>query len=397
MTALVLCALCLVLCTSKDIIQTRFEKMIESSRRNFGGELVPVNDPNWYFTEHNWIQNGQYMQSVNPGAYFKVSVEGTTSMGIMLNFDETPSADYMTVRFTVDDAPYQDIVLPSGITEDTLWLAAGMNMSVIHTAQVWIKNSVQSDDRWQVPLNKLVIAGLIIDSGSKLVPPTLRSKRLMFYWDSIGEGVRTLNVSSGGDLTDNDSTCTWADALAAALDAELNAIAFGGQGYVSWGTAVPLLYPGRADWTAWNQYYANMSRLDQDGQLTPNPDYVLCGHGTNDQSALDSTITSLAFQWMMDFRAAAPNTVIFLTVPFGGFFRDAITLAFQQYRATGDDMVELLDLGIAGGLGVSEWGEPNAQSGDGLHPLAVRSEQLGAMLTGQMVAKLQNILSRNLK
>jgi len=279
----------------------------------------------------------------------------------------------------------------NGSSATYLSLATELNNTLPHSVQLWIKNSVQEDDRWISPLNKLCVSGLIIDNGGDTIAPTLRSKRLMYYWDSIGEGVRSLDVSSGGDLTDNDSTCIWADALAAALDAELNVVAFGGQGYVSWGTAVPLITPGNPAWTACNQFYANVSRLDGNGLLTPYPDYVMCGHGTNDGSAIDQTITDLAFQWMADFRASAPETVIFLAVPFGGFFRSALTEAFEQYKATGDRWIGLLDLGIAGGLGISEFGTANAQSGDGLHPLAIRSEQLGAMLAAQIVPVLAEL------
>jgi len=282
-------------------------------------------------------------------------------------------------------------VVMNGSSSTQLALAMGLNNTIVHTVQLWLLNSVQEDDRWQVPLNKLCITSLVVDDGAKTVPSILRSKRLMFFWDSIGEGVRTLGVSSGGDLTDNDCTVTWANSLAAALDAELNAVAFGGQGYVSWGTAVPLITPGNATLTAWNQFYANHTRLDAKGRLTPNPDYVLCGHGTNDGWALDQEITALAFQWMVDFRASSPDTVIFLAVPFGGFFRDAITMAYKEYEATGDWMIGLLDLGASGGEGVSSFGTANAQSGDGLHPLAIRSEQLGAMMAVQMITYLNKM------
>ena len=28
---------------------------------------VPVADPNWYFTEYNWIRNGTHASTANPG------------------------------------------------------------------------------------------------------------------------------------------------------------------------------------------------------------------------------------------------------------------------------------------------------------------------------------------
>lgn len=35
---------------------------------------ISVKDPNWYFTEYNWQvdPSGQFAQTSNPGAYFKV-------------------------------------------------------------------------------------------------------------------------------------------------------------------------------------------------------------------------------------------------------------------------------------------------------------------------------------
>lgn len=39
-------------------------------------QAIGVNDPNWYFTEYNWYKDpqGKFVQSVNPGSYFKVRI-----------------------------------------------------------------------------------------------------------------------------------------------------------------------------------------------------------------------------------------------------------------------------------------------------------------------------------
>jgi len=128
----------------------------------------------------------------------------------------------------------------------------------------------------------------------------------MVYWDSIGEGVEVMG--GGGDLKGNNGRITWAFALAAALQAEISVVAWGAQGkslctqpqhhlhnahntnnthnttgYTVGGAGnVPQLWDpsGESNVSAWNWFNSKYPRTFTGAK--PCPDYILCGHGTND-------------------------------------------------------------------------------------------------------------------
>jgi hypothetical protein len=106
-----------------------------------------------------------------------------TSVALALDWNGAPGSPYMTLRFSIDDAPAKDVTLPvpSPLVLGSK-LAAGN-----HTLRFFVKNSLQSVNRW-IPTCRLLITGLLLDSGAAAFAPRLRPKRLLVYWDSIGEG-----------------------------------------------------------------------------------------------------------------------------------------------------------------------------------------------------------------
>jgi len=352
--------------------------------------VISVDDPNWYFTEYNWYidPSGEYAQSANPGAYFKVGVIGTTQIGLMIHQNAAPFQPYLNIRYSVDNKPYQQETLVS--PSNTIQLADSLNSSLSHQLILYILNSDQKLDRWKLgPSNILAVIGLLVDSGTTTIAPILRPKRILTFWDSIGEGVKVLG-NSGDDLIDNDSTATWAMVLASALNAEISMVGFGRQGYNVTGNGnVPALYtPGSDKDSAWNKYDAQHSRLGANGQLVPNPHFIFCGHGTNDGlRSSDENVYQSAMGWMIAQRKASPTSKIFVVIPFGRFMADAITSAFQDYQKNEDDQyIFLLDLGTEGAIGLDRWG-PSLYSSDGIHPLAIRDGQLGALLAASAITE----------
>jgi len=284
-------------------------------------------------------------------------------------------------RFSVDHQPFVDIVLPY----KSNYIPLGNNLKgSSHSLVLYLKNSIQAVDRWLYgPINRLCVLGLVLDTNGYTLPHPLYGKRTMVFWDSIGEGVNDVGTS-GGDLVNNDSTETWGIALAEALDSEVSMVAFGAQGYSVGGNGntPPIFTPGNDASTAWNKFDAVHSRLDQNGHLDPQPDYIFCGHGTNDflrNANLEGVVISIE-GWLSSQRRAAPHSIIFVVIPFGGFLDQNITSAFRQYqKRTKDSNVFLIDM-PNGRMGLDKpWG-PTLFSGDGVHPLAFRDGQLGAML-----------------
>jgi len=340
---------------------------------------------------------GKFAQSNNPGAYFKLAFTGTTSVSLQLDLSDTPTNPFMKLRYTLNDLPYVDVTLP--ITQ--LVIASGLKATDQHTLIVYILASSQGEDRWNGPRCVCRVLGLGVDTGASLLPPVLRPKKMIVYLDSIGEDVRVLGASAApgtvtktepidsksntwlrDDLHDNDSTAVWTMSLAAALDAEISVVAFGRQGYVVWGNGnvVPVCTPGNATLSAWNRLDSKNLR-----SWTTPPDYIFSGHGTNDRGQPDANITASALCWLNGVRSIAPLASVHLVVPYGGFLKSQLQLAFTQFQAQkADPHAYFIDLGARASLGVTGLG-PSAEAVDGLHPRAIRSTQLGAILAAAAI------------
>ena len=89
-------------------------------------------------------------------------------------------------------------------------------------------------------------------------------------------------------------------------------------------------------------------------------------------------------------RKACKTSQIFLVVPFGRFMEDAIVSAYQSYQATSNDsLTSLIQMGERASVGLSGWGATFA-AGDGIHPWAWKSSQLGALLASKIIPVIQN-------
>ena len=148
---------------------------------------IVASDPRIYHTEYNWYVDKSVgvLETANPGAYIKVDFTGSA---IGVNFD-TPllSSPYATLAWSVDDGPEQNVQLPS--PGESLQLASNLDKSKTHSLYLFVKNALQSQDRWNGPTIRIRVKSFTVDSGSDVVAPKLAPKRLLAFWDSIGEGV----------------------------------------------------------------------------------------------------------------------------------------------------------------------------------------------------------------
>lgn len=377
---------------------------IPSSSSYVSSELdstfVPITDPSWFWSPYNWnavsTAPGQ-TQSNNPGAYFKLSFSGS-SFTLGLNTSGTPDCGYMTLRWSVDGAEWQDALLPWSMSSSTslrlAWNQAPTPTGAPHSLVLFILNSHQLTDRWETPVNVVRITGATIDAGASLSPyPFLFSRKLMVFWDSIGEGVLINGRGNPqSDLTDNDATRNWVQVLAQALQAEVGSISYGAQGWLHDGSfhAVMNIYNDTEASFAWSRFDAHTSRLDAQGLVQPPPDWVVMGHGTNDHASDPEQVSACAEAWLGAITAAAPDAHVFLTLPFGLFQSTALSNAYASFqKSASNPLVHLLDLspwnaqeGLAGGGG-------NRNSPDGVHPLAFRAEQLGGILAAGVTQQLK--------
>jgi len=356
--------------------------------------IISINDQNWYFTEWNWYKDpsGEFAQSANPGSYFKLTWTSSSFIYLMINSSASPNIPFTKLQWSIDQLPFQEVFLLNGTSNDLIILADGLNSTQTHTIILYIKSSLQSQDRWLYgPADRVRIQGMQVEDGATTLPSILRPKRLLVYWDSIGEGVNVLTTSKG-DLIDNDAISTWTMDLAIGLNAEISVVAFGRLGWTVVGNGnVPIFANSNSETAqSWNMFDVEHVRFFPSSGLNNQPDYIFCGHGTNDAGAPDQEVISAAFAWFNYIRQACPKSSIFSVIPFGQFKENALEIAFNTYQSkTPDSNAFQLNLGEEGAEGLSQWGA-SIYSNDGIHPLWFRSGQLGSLLTSTALSALSN-------
>jgi lysophospholipase L1-like esterase len=226
----------------------------------------------------------------------------------------------------------------------------------------------------------------VIGGTASTLPPALRAKRMVFFGDSITEGVATVSQSSNRLISD-DATLSYAYACAARFDVE-----FGVVGFAGWGLTVSVAsganVPPFID--AWADQFDEQPR-----SLDPEPDYVVVMLGANDHlSGLPQPghVRDAVAAWLPNARDAFVTSKIFIVVEFDGFDRGEVTDGFCAYQlAAGfDPGTYLIDLGQAAQYGIDSGFVTGTTptSYDGLHPDAARSAILGGWLADAIRAAL---------
>ena len=347
--------------------------------------VLPATDSRIYYTEHNWYADPSgFLETVNAGAYIKVGFNGSS---FTVNLDDTFSKALAVICWSVDGGPEQNYTLPGA--SKIITIATGLKKDVTHSLYLFLRNHVEGN-RWFNPATRLRIMSVSIDDDAVLFTPKLAPKRLLAYWDSIGEGAFV-----NGDIPwqyAHDAHLTWAFSLALGLNAELSLVAFGAQGYTKGGSGnSPRLYDdsGLCSKSAWGCLSAHYKRT-----FATCPDYIINGHGTNDGGACGGSESYVVYQgaleWLKAIRGVCPKSQVFLTVPFGQFCEATLVKAYNDYQAKASDpLAHLIQMGEEGSAGLQGSG-PSFASVDGLHPWGWKSSQLGALL----VAKITPFLNR---
>ncbi len=348
----------------------------------YASSQYPVTDLDWVFSPYNWYSDGSgslntnnikggstYTQAVNPGAYFKVGFSGTSAT---LNIDTSyfgniQAKQFPRVSYNVDGGAVQTYQIKANDTQ--ISLAQGLK-SDNHQLNFWLLSSDAYVARWNASMS-LKVTGLVLDNGATTNTPSLQSKKLLVFGDSITEGAWILGDHA--DLTNysnyEESTSSYVAGIATDISTEYGTAAFGGQ---SWGSIFNGDVPSLPN--AWSYYYSTNSRL-VNGVFSPTPDYVLINMGTNG-GVSSATVVS---NWLTNLRTAAGTASrIFVVIPFNGTGRTNITQGFNSYQSSSsDDKVFLIDLGSDGNTYSTS---TPTYSYDGLHPNTAGHAQLRTLL-----------------
>lgn len=331
------------------------------------------NNPDWLFSPYNWhIQPSKFAETTQPGAYLKTTFMGTRAV---LELDLSPlesvqEANWPEVLWQVDNGPLetrqlatQDAHLPL----NTVALSGGS-----HTLSLWFVAADEHSNRWNTPAEVVRVLGITADTMRTGTPPPPLSRRMIFFGDSITQGIRTRSASELWINNDN-STDAYPYSCAKFLHAEFGVVGIGGQGWtvsVSSGNNVPP-FP-----QAWAYMFKDHPRL-----FVPEPDYLIVMQGTNDPPTTD--VSSGVQSWLANARLMMKSTAIFVVVPFGGFHRADITMGVNAYKAQHptDRSVYLIDLGVSAQAGLTGFVTGGTETSyDGLHPNATTSAAMGVEL-----------------
>lgn len=332
----------------------------------YTSKLAPVSDTNWFFSPYNWCfppgdTSAAVATTINNGAYFRVGFSGRSAA---VHFDTSalrasnvPLEKFHTLLYRIDRGGLVNVKLPP----TSLTVASELDPTRPHELELIVCYNELFMDRWKVPGISVTVTGLELDANAKTLPTPARDRRVLVYGDSLGDGYGSF-------------VCYMCELL----DVEYGVAAFRGLG---WMCGVHPDVPAFLE--SWSSYFAGSSRLTN-GTLQPPPDLICVALGTNDhfEATNDDALMPGVINWLREARSAAPNADIAVTIPFGGFKREALTAAVRKYASiSGDRRVHLVDLGPEAERGLNSPGAPpNELSHDGIHPQPARQKVLGEML-----------------
>jgi lysophospholipase L1-like esterase len=355
--------------------------------RDSGHEEIGADDPRLFYSPWVWYADGEACRTTHLGAALRFGWTGRT---LRLKVDVSmwdragvPRAQYPVLNCAIDGGPVRPVRLAPGAS--VCVLAEGMAAGR-HRCAVSLRSIDFHCERWRAGRQVAVwrVSGLELDPGATVyADPDLRSRRALFFGDSILDGAFNLGAET-------DALQSWAEPVAARLGAEPARVGFEAQGYTvsggsETGNVPPFFLPDDRSQRTWDYLDSWHSRLVR-GRFAPRPDYVFLCHGVNDASRrVPAPRVEAAVRGLLPrLRAAAgASAVLFVLVPFDGSNRAPIAAAVSDFcRATSDRRCHLIDVSKAA-RALARRGtaaDGSRWSFDGLHPSAAAHAELGDLV-----------------
>lgn len=285
-----------------------------------------LTDGTVYFSPYNWASPSDTVKdSINAGAYFKTTFSGANCALAFNTYGEAEPLTQVSVSVDGMDAKIYPVrgsipCTPSSLVATT-----------VHSLRVSLKATSETLTRWATtPATRAELTGISIGTSQSFYAPKVYPRTLLFYGDSITEGVRTLGETQTYDTDRNDNAVEWSAQVAQRLNAEYGMVGFGGTGLINPGSGgVPILSQ------SWNVIYPGVPR-----SFATCPDAMIENEGTNDRSGNAATFQTNETAFLSAFTAMCPATKSIVMRPFGGGQWDALQ---ASVAAVGGRNVSLLD------------------------------------------------------
>lgn len=279
----------------------------------------------WFDKTVNGVQT---KTTINQGSelYFKVKNTTTINVNFVLNSDlETPYFAYSIDGSAMTRQLITTASLPAVTTDE-------------HIVRVVIDGLNEHEDKWKgekgVSFNNVTV-----DSGGTVTGVLPKNRKIMFFGDSITEGIRVLSMDANPN--GNSATGAWPFIASEQLNSISYRVGFGASGVTTGGSGyVPPLLQNIDSMTA--------------SKTTPyyEPDIVVVNIGTNDGNSTSSNFITQFNTTLDRLSIKYSGTPIFVILPFNGAKRSEITTCVNS-RSN----IYLID---TAGWGVS--------TTDGVHP-----------------------------
>ncbi len=354
---------------------------------------VEIDNSNIYFSPYSWHKGDGFRLAAIGGAYLKAAFTGTSFAAKV-----DPSrlgyigADRIFVNAYIDGStePVR-LTLANADSQKYVTFASGLT-SGNHYIEIYF---ACSDDEPAYPRgsqNGLRFTGFKIDAGAKMldlstVGEAPKSKKILFYGDSITEGVGCWGNYEKG----------YAPTLGKKLGYEYGQCGNAGIGWAGGGcrSFIPF-YDETNDEGFWQTYIQDVSRM-VDGDYTKGyidgcPDAVVINMGENDarNTISQELIQARTTGWLTAMRKTIGyDAKIFVIIPFnyGGTLyahyanlKTALYDGVADYKSANptDSNIHLID------LGEEAWNVVDINSSDDVHPNATGASILADMLYEQI-------------
>lgn len=284
--------------------------------------VLAANDPSIQYSPFNWSVGSASAVTINAGAYLRTMFTGNVCS---MNFDlSTSAAPVSEIYWRVDGyeagGPWTRTVPGANVTCTP---PSDLSAAPWHMLEMVVKSTSETINRWNTaqPGTAVRFAALTLAPGVSVQRPMAAPWSILFFGDSITEGVRTVNQTATNDTDRNDSTLGWSYRLGSLLGAEVGIVGFGGTGLtVSGSGGVPALT------SSYNFLSNGVSRAP-----SVSPNLIVINEGSNDTTS----VTSAAVSVLNGLISQYPDTPIALLVPFNGTHAAELAQAAQSVSRPG--------------------------------------------------------------
>ena len=335
-----------------DDLLNRIEKF--NSLPSLTNFLLPrytqINEPvgfvgRWF---DSTISGTNVKSTINQGSELYFKVKNTTSINVNFIVNTAYKTPYLAYSIDGADMTRQLVTSP---TLPTVSLDE-------HIIRVVVDGVTEAENKW-IGEKGFAFKDITVDSTGTVTGVLPKNKKIMFFGDSITEGIRVLNMNA--DSEGNSATGAFPYIASTNLNAISYRVGFGGAGVTKGGNGgVPSLI----------NFIDNMTK----NKLAPyyEPDIIVVNIGTNDFDAATDVFKSQYTAVINRLLIKYSGTPLFIMVPFNGTRKSEITDITNNKKG-----VYMVD--------TTGW---DISTTDGLHPDVAGSIKAGTKLSDYIISTL---------